>query len=115
MVHSILEVVFHRSPSGREPVREWLLRLRRDDRKSVGRDIKTVQYGWPAGMPLIRKMAPRLWEVRSQMTDGAARVLFTVDGDVMVLLHAFVKSSRKTPADELATARRRLAELERSQ
>ena len=75
-------------------------------------DIKTVQYGWPLGMPLVRKIEPRLWEARSRLTDGIARVLFTVVEDKMVLLHGFVKKSQKMPVQELATAKRRLGNLE---
>jgi phage-related protein len=107
----ILRVVFFHSEAGGEPVREWLLDLRRDDRKVVGRDIKTAQYGWPLGMPLIRKLEPGLWEVRSRIGSGIARVMFTVDGDVMVLLHGFVKKSAKAPTTELKIARQRLARL----
>jgi len=40
-----------------------------------------------------------------------ARVLFTVSGDVMVLLHVFVKKSQKTPARDLALAKQRLKNL----
>ncbi|MFM7740469.1 MAG: hypothetical protein ACKO9H_13770, partial [Planctomycetota bacterium] len=43
----ILEVVFFRTEAGNEPVREWLLGLMREDRKTVGEDIKTAQFGWP--------------------------------------------------------------------
>jgi phage-related protein len=107
----ILRVVFYRSASGREPVREWLMDLSRADRQVIGLDLKTAQYGWPCGMPLIRKLEPHLWEVRSRLDRGIARVLFTVDGGVMILLHGFVKKSRKTPSADLVTARRRLADL----
>jgi phage-related protein len=107
----ILQVVFFRSESGSEPVRDWLSALRREDRKAVGGDIKTAQYGWPLGMPLIRKLEPDLWEVRSHIGDGIARVVFTVEGGVMVLLHGFVKKSSKTPAADLKTARARLVRL----
>ena len=111
----ILSVVFYSSMTGNEPVREWLLELNREDRRTVGRDIKTAQYGWPLGMPLIRKLDTGLWEVRSRLTVGIGRVLFTVDGQTMVLLHGFVKKSRKTPETELMTARRRLAALREEQ
>lgn len=94
-------------------MREWLLRLGKRDRKAVGFDIKTAQYGWPVGMPLIRKLEPGLWEVRSHLSDGIARVIFTVSGQTRVLLHALVKKSQKTPATELQTARQRLSELHR--
>jgi len=107
----ILSVVFYMSAAGNEPVREWLLGLSRRDRKSVGFDIKTAQYGWPVGMPLIRKLEPGLWEVRTRLEDGIARVIFTVDGGTMVLLHGFAKKSQKTPATDLKTARQRLADL----
>lgn len=76
-------------------MREWLLDLSRGDRKAIGCDIKTAQYGWPIGMPLIRKLEPGLWEVRSAIEKGTARVIFTVEDDVMVLLHGFVKNPRR--------------------
>jgi len=107
-----LVVVFFRTGAGREPVREWLKGLKREERRVIGEDIKTVQYGWPLGMPLIRKLEPGLWEVRSHFRQGIARVLFTVSGQVMVLLHGFIKKSQKMPREELEIARQRLADLE---
>jgi phage-related protein len=92
-------------------VREWLKDLKREDRRTIGEDIKTAQYGWPLGMPLIRKLEPGLWEVRSNISQAIARVIFTVERQTMVRLHGFVKKSRKTPAEDLNTARRRLADL----
>ena len=62
-------------------------------------------------MPLIRKLEPGLWEVRSHIAQGIPRVLFTVDEGLMVLLHGFVKKSQKTPTVDLRTARQRLANL----
>ncbi len=55
-----LTVVFYRTEAGHEPVREWLRELRREDRKTIEEDLKTAQYGWPIGMPLIRKLEPGL-------------------------------------------------------
>jgi phage-related protein len=109
----ILDVVFYRTEVGNEPVREWLKKLARDDRKAIGEDIKTAQYGWPLGMPLIRKLEDGLWEVRSHISTGIARVFFTVKDSLMILLHGFVKKSHKTPQNELDTARRRLSNLEK--
>jgi phage-related protein len=107
----VLRVVFYRSKLGNEPVRQWLKGLKREDQKVIGQDVKTAQYGWPLGMPLIRKLEPGLWEVRSNIPQGIARVIFTVDEGVMVLLHGFVKKSQKTPLEDLKTARQRLATL----
>jgi hypothetical protein len=52
----VLQVVFFRTEAGNEPVRRWLKGLDRIDRRTVGEDLKTAQYGWPLGMPLIRKL-----------------------------------------------------------
>jgi hypothetical protein len=50
-------VIFFRTEAGGEPVREWLKGLPyADDRKRIGEDIKTVEYGWPVGMPLCRPL-----------------------------------------------------------
>jgi phage-related protein len=104
-------VVFFKTQSGREPVRDWLKTMHIDDKKVIGEDIKTVQYGWPMGMPLVRKIETWLWEVRSNIRDGIARVFFSVQENFLVLLHGFVKKSSKTPLDEITLARKRLAEL----
>lgn len=92
-------------------MREWVKSLIREDRKGIGEDIKTAQFGWPLGMPLIRKLEKGVWEIRSKTSRGIARVLFTVEGETMVLLHGFIKKSRKTPRSELNTARQPLLEL----
>ena len=94
-------------------MREWLKSLPRADRKAIGEDIKTAQFGWPLGMPLIRKLGGGLWEVRSHLDAGIARVIFTVEGSLMVLLHGFVKKSQRTPPGDMKTARQRLADLHR--
>lgn len=103
-----LEVRFYITTSGKEPVRDWLMSLDRDARRIIGTDIKTVELGWPLGMPLVRKMAPGLWEVRSHLPSGIARVLFTVKDRTLVLLHGFQKKGPKTPSSDLQTALRRL-------
>ena len=103
-----LRVLFFRTQFGREPVRDWLLELDRQDRKVIGEDIKLVQFRWPLGMPLVRKLEPDLWEVRSHLDGGRiARVFFTVSGVEMALLHGIVKKSRKTPRQDLELARQR--------
>ena len=106
-----LKVVFFRTERGSEPVREWLKSLPMGEKRIVGEDIKTVQFGWPLGMPFVRKIEPGLWEVRSRLIDRIARVLFTIEYGRMVLLHGFIKKSDKTPQDDLRLARRRLSQL----
>ena len=106
-----MRVIFYRTMAGNEPVREWLKAQPSADRKIIGDDLKTAQYGWPLGMPLIRKLESGLWEVRCRLQGRIARVIFTVEGDVMVLLHGFIKKSQKTPLQDLQLARQRLQSL----
>ena len=48
--------LFYVNSNGKKPVREWLLSLDKADRKIIGEDIKTVEYGFPIGMPTCRKL-----------------------------------------------------------
>ena len=86
--------------------------LSAEDRKIVGEDIKDVEFAWPIGMPLCRPLSRGLWEVRSSLTQGRiARVLFCEHEGKMVLLHAFIKKTRKTPASDPELAIRRKKEI----
>jgi len=51
-----MDVVFYRMYSGSEPVRDWLKGLKKAEKRAIGGDIKAVQYGWPLGMPVVRKL-----------------------------------------------------------
>jgi phage-related protein len=108
----VLEVRFYATSKGVEPVRDWLRGLVPESRKIIGDDIKTVQFGWPLGMPLVRNMTDGMWEVRSNLPGGIARVLFMTHGPQMVLLHGFVKKTRGTPNQDLALARTRMREVQ---
>ncbi len=105
-------LVFYRSSSGKEPVRDWLKGLDPPDRLAVGQDLMRAQWRWPVGMPLCRAMGQGLWEVRSELPSSRiARVMLCLDGGVLVALHAFIKKARKTPEVELSLARKRQKEL----
>jgi len=98
--------IFYRTEAGGEPVREWLKSLAKGDKRAIGEDIKTVEFGWPVGMPLTRPLGGGLHEVRTRLKGNRiARVLFYVDKQQrMVLLHAFIKKTRKTPDEDLTLA-----------
>lgn len=106
-----IQVNFYRSGSGKEPVRQWLLKLSREDRLAIGMDIKTVEFGWPVGLPVCRSLGDGLWEVRSSLHNRIARVLFCIEGGVMWLLHGFIKKQQKTPARDIATAGKRMNDI----
>jgi len=108
-----LPAAFYATAGGNEPVREWLRSVDEEDRRTIGQDIATAEFGWPVGMPVCRSLGQGLYEIRSNISDRRiARVIFAVVGEHMVLLHAFVKKTQKTPKTDLALAVRRLKELE---
>ncbi len=94
-------------------MRNWLKDLPVVERKAIGEDIKTVQFGCPLGMPLVDHLESGIWEVRTRLSTRIARVLFVLDGDTMVLLHGFIKKEQKTPKPELDLAKDRLKLLKR--
>ena len=112
-METILSVKFFANSLGSEPVRLWLKGLPATDRKTIGEDIKTVQLGWPLGMPLVRHLGGGLWEVRTRLDNRIARVLFVLSGSTMVLLHGFIKKQQETPKADLNLAIERHKELKR--
>jgi phage-related protein len=100
--------IFFRTEAGGEPLRDWLKSLPSpEDRKRIGEDIKTVEFGWPIGMPACRPLGDGIYEVRTNLKQNRiARVLFYIDKmGRMVLLHGFIKKTRKTPDEDLELAR----------
>jgi phage-related protein len=109
-----LQVRFYRGPSGRQPVREWLSSLSKVQRYAIGVDIWKVQSQWPIGMPHVRPLGHGLYELRIGMTDGIARLLFIVDGEMLVLFHGFTKKTQKIPPGELDLAEKRRRDYEQN-
>lgn len=104
---------FYKTEAGSEPVREWLKSLGQEERYLIGTDIKTVEYGWPVGMPTSRPMGNGLFEVRTNLPQGRiSRVLFCIYENRMVLLHGFIKKTQKTPKQDLDLALDRKRKLE---
>src|SRR4051812_43085035 len=93
---------FYRTAAGSQPVRDWILALDEADRRIVERDIETVEFGGPIGMPTSRPVGNKgLREVRSTIRKGKveARVIFGIDGSEMVLLHGHEKKPSQQDVD----------------
>lgn len=110
----VLACRFYCTPAGNEPVREWLKALPIEVKKAIGVDISLVQWGWPMGKPLVDGFGAGLYEVRTSVDGNIYRVLFCLDGGVMVLLHGFQKKAQKTPKPDLDLALRRMREEKKS-
>jgi phage-related protein len=100
---------FYISQTGRNPVRDWILELSPEDRRTVGKDIQKVEFGWPIGRPYCAPLGHGLWEVRSDLEGNRiARVIFCMADGAMILLHSFIK---KTPQQDIELALKRKREV----
>ena len=69
-------------------------------------------YGPNLGMPFTRSIGDGLFEIRAKGKEGIGRAFFcTVVGNKIIILHAFIKKSQKTPQKEVKIARQRLKEV----
>lgn len=106
-------LVFYRSASGNEPVRDWLLGLSDINRVCIGQDLMRVQWRWPIGMPLVRPMGGGLHEVRTSLPDSTiARVLICFRQGELYALHGFIKKTKTTPKADLDAALKRKKEVD---
>lgn len=107
-----VEVKFYKS-NDKEPVRDWLYSdFDSQDRRTIGIKLQTIEFGWPMGMPLVRKLDKGLWEARIDISNARiVRILFTVTGDYLVLLHGFIKKSQQTPKKDLDLGNKRKSEV----
>jgi len=110
-----IPAIFYRTEAGSEPVRSWLRAMDDQDRRLVGEDIKTVEFGWPVGMPTCRPLGDGLHEVRTPLPGNRiVRVFFYIDRKQrMVLLHGIVKKTRATPEADLDLARKNMRKHEK--
>ena len=107
-----IAVVFYRTRAGNEGVRDWLRGLPEAECSAIGQDLMRVQYRWPVGMPLCRAMGNGLWELRSELpSNRIARLLFSMHQGRILVLHGFIKKTKRTPDEDLDLARKRRSEF----
>lgn len=102
-----IDVDFYQEPNENEPVRKWLKGLDKNIRVIIGEDLKRVQHRWPTGKPLVGFLTDGLYELRSSIPNGIARIIFIVNNNKIVLLHGFIKKTEQTPKLDLDLARKR--------
>ncbi len=88
--------------------------LAQDIRQKFARIVDLIeQYGLPAvGEPYLKHLENKLWEMRMKGKDGIARAIYvTAKGERVVVVHAFVKKTQRTPAAALDIARERAKEV----
>lgn len=109
-----IDVDFYQEPNENEPVRKWLKDLDKNIRLIIGEDLKRVQHRWPVGKPLVGFLTDGLFELRSTIPNGIARIIFIVNDNKIILLHGFIKKTEQTPRPDLDLARKRAKNIKES-
>ena len=93
---------FFKTEKGNEPVRDFLKALSSEDKKSVGAD---VMADW---LSYCQKIGCRFMGNKNEYFDKRiCRIMFTVCENKMLLLHAFVKKTQKTPKEDMELGKKR--------
>ena len=93
--------------------------LAEDELNAISADMKArflhigemlEQFGpQRVGLPHIRPLESKLWEMRMTGRDGIARAVYAAVQDrSFLVLHVFVKKTQVTPRSAIATALKRL-------
>lgn len=109
-----LVVEFAKTSSGKDPVREWIRAMDKEDRKIIGQDIRNAQDNWPVGMPLCKNLQAgrEFYELRTRSRRlRSLRIIFTLEGNRMILLNGFIKKQDAIPTEEIALSRKRLIQF----
>ncbi len=110
---SNLVIAFYETDQGSVPVQEWLRNLEPKVKKHIGTELMKIQFGWPVGPPVCKKLRGDVWEFITAMDGIAYRILFAFYGNsTIVLLHSFIKKAQKTPKKDIECAEKRLALLQ---
>ena len=106
-----IDVHLYQEESGNIPVRDWLYKLSKEDRKIIGRDIKKIQISWPVDNLLVKPLGNKMWEIRSRLDNRIARIIFVFHEGRIILLHGFIKKTEKTPLQEIDLEKKRFKNL----
>jgi phage-related protein len=117
------EAIFYSDANGNESITEYIKDLRRrshtckDARVNLEKIVAYIdlleKHGTWIGQPVVKHLEDEIWELRPLKN----RILFAqYKGNIYILLHSFIKKTDKTPPQEIAQAKRNLADyIERNE
>ena len=97
-----------------ERLESWLNDIPKDIKARIISIVDLLVEHGPQNVrePYVKHLQGKLYEIRAKGKDGIARVFyFTMTGQRIVLLHGFIKKTKKTPKRELAIAVVRMTEI----
>ncbi len=97
-----MQVLYH------DHVKAFIKKLQKPTQPKVLRGIELIeQYGQYLAMPHVKKITNLLYELRIRGIQEV-RILYFVQEETAILIHAFVKKTQKIPRREIETAEKRL-------
>lgn len=109
------KIEYYKDSSGNSPIEEFLLGLKRSNNPLGEQSLKGLEKLKSRVYhkePLSKYIEAGLWELRIRSGTNILRILYTfAKGQVIILLHVFIKKQQKTPGRELEIARKRAKEI----
>lgn len=107
------KINYYHNQNNRSPIKEWIDTLGYEPKAELFRVFEMLQkYGTQLGLPFIRPLESKIYEVRVKDRSGIYRVLYFAHSDkTFVMLHGFQKKTQATPRKELDIALKRMKEL----
>jgi phage-related protein len=105
---------YWRNPLGKSPVEKYIDDIdNKDERAEILTTLKGIQeYGTEAVGVEFRQLEGKLWELKIRTHGSQHRIFYIVmKGNEMILLHAFLKKTPRTPLKEIETAMQRMKKL----
>ena len=104
---------FYTDEQGRAPVEEFFDTVPNKERAAILRVLDFLEeFGVQLGSPYVKHLKGKLWELRVRTRGKAYRIIyFAYTGQRFILLHAFLKKTKKTPKAELRIAEARFLDF----
>jgi len=108
-----MQVLFYETSFGRSPVEDFIESLQKQDQARFAEVIDGIErYGLAYSRVQFKPLRGKLWEVKFSAPGGGYRAAYVMmSGEAMVWLHAFRKSTQKTPQRDLDLAEKRIKEV----
>lgn len=108
-----MRIVFYKKENGREPVKENIFELQKNEIAEVFGILQDIERNnFNATRCEFRQIDGKLWEIKIKLPNTGYRIFYTIiEIDLMILLHSYKKQSQKAPKNELEIAFKRLKDI----
>lgn len=107
-----LTIDFYKTRDGKEPVADFLDSLPRKHKAKAFWELDLLaEKGRKLKEPYVKHIEGELWELRIKFASDISRIFYFIPNETnVILLHGFIKKTRKTPANQIEIAKKRLAD-----